>query len=198
MSLFLKNNFQPRQYQKNIADTAVQKNTLVILPTGMGKTLISVLVAVNRLEKYTESKILIMAPTRPLNAQHKKSFEQFTTIDPEEIILVTGKIQPQDRTGLYNKGKIIVATPQTIENDLENRRLSLENFSFVTFDEAHRCVKDYSYNYVAKKYMEQAKYPLILGLTASPGGTLEKINEIRDNLFIEAVEISHVVPDTPE
>lgn len=155
----------------------------------MGKTLIAVLVGINRLEKYPDSKILITAPTRPLNAQHKKSFEHFSEIDPEEIILITGKIDPEEREQLYKKAKVVVATPQTIKNDVANGRLSLENFSFVTFDEAHRCVKDYAYNYVAKKYKEQAKHPLILGLTASPGGTHEKIDEIRENLFIEAVEI---------
>jgi Fanconi anemia group M protein len=187
--MLLKNDFQPREYQKAIAENASRKNTLVVLPTGMGKTLISVLVAVNRLEKYPESKVLITAPTRPLNAQHKKSFEKFTTINPEEIVLVTGKINPEDRKELYKKAKIVVATPQTIENDVENGRLSLADFSFITFDEAHRCVKDYAYTYIAKKYKEQGKNKLILGLTASPGGSYQKIEEIKNNLFIEAVEI---------
>lgn len=187
--LFKENVAEPREYQKVIAETASKKNTLVVLPTGMGKTLIAVLVGVGRLEKHPESKILITAPTRPLNAQHKKRFEQFTTIDPEEIILITGKINPEEREQLYKKAKVVVATPQTIKNDLSKERLNLENFSFVTFDEAHRCVKDYAYNYVAKKYREQALHPLILGLTASPGATLEKIDEIKSNLFIEAVEV---------
>lgn len=187
--LFKSNVAEPREYQKSIAETASKKNTLVVLPTGMGKTLIAVLVGINRLEKYPESKILITAPTRPLNAQHKKSFEHFTEINPEEIVLITGKIKPEEREQLYKKAKVVVATPQTIRNDVANGKLNLEDFSFVTFDEAHRCVKDYAYNYVAKKYREQAKHPLILGLTASPGGTHEKIDEIRENLFIEAVEI---------
>jgi Fanconi anemia group M protein len=187
--LFKNDVAEPREYQKAIAETALKKNTLVVLPTGMGKTLIAVLVGVSRLEKYSGSKILITAPTRPLNAQHKKSFERFTEIKPEEIVLITGKIKPEEREQLYEKARIVVATPQTIRNDIAKGRLDLENFSFVTFDEAHRCVKDYAYNYVAKKYKEQAKHPLILGLTASPGGTYEKIDEIRKNLFIEAVEI---------
>lgn len=189
MSLLKTENFEPREYQKSIAETASKTNTLVVLPTGIGKTLVAVLVAVKRLEEYSDSKILITAPTRPLNAQHKKSFEKFTTIDPEEIILVTGKIAPQDRTELYKRGRVVIATPQTIENDLGTGKLNLEDFSFIVFDEAHRCVKEYAYTYVAKKYMEQSKHPLILGLTASPGGTIERINEIRKNLFIESVEI---------
>jgi len=180
---------EPREYQKNIAETASRKNTLVVLPTGMGKTLIALLVAIERLQEFPDSKILVMAPTRPLNAQHKKSFEEFTDLTEDEIVLVTGKIKPEERSELYEKFKVIVATPQTIQNDLENGKISLDNFSLVVFDEAHRCIKDYAYTYVAKKYKERAKHPLILGLTASPGGSFERIGEIKKNLFIEAVEI---------
>jgi len=186
---FLKEDVKPRAYQTNIAKSASRKNTLVVLPTGMGKTLISVLVAIERLEKFPESKVLITAPTRPLNTQHKKSFEKSTNLDSEKIIVVTGKIKPEDRATLYKKATVVIATPQTIENDLENGKINLKNFSFVTFDEAHRSVKEYSYTYIAKKYKEQAEHPLIMGLTASPGATEERIDEIRKNLFIENVEI---------
>ncbi len=46
----LNDSINPRDYQKNIAQSASEKNTLVVLPTGMGKTLISLLVASDRLE----------------------------------------------------------------------------------------------------------------------------------------------------
>jgi len=189
MSLLRTDLIQPREYQLKIAETASSKNTLVVLPTGTGKTLISLLVGINRLEKYPDSKILIASPTRPLSAQHKKTFENFTRVKPEETVLITGKIKPEEREKLYKSAKVIAATPQCIQNDLKNGRLTLENFSFITFDESHRAVKDYAYTYIARKYMEQAKNPLILALTASPGGSFEKIEEIKKNLFIEAVEI---------
>ena len=189
---------EPREYQKNIAETASRKNTLVVLPTGMGKTLIALLVATKRLNEFPDSKILVMAPTRPLNAQHKKSFEKFTNLAEDEIVLVTGKIKPEERNELYEKFRVIVATPQTIKNDLESGKISLDNFSFVVFDEAHRCIKDYAYTFVAKKYKERAKHSLILGLTASPGGSFERIEEIKKNLFIEAVEIRTEVDEDVE
>jgi Fanconi anemia group M protein len=182
-------NIEPREYQKNIAETATKRNTLVVLPTGIGKTLIAVIVALKRLEKFPDSKILIMAPTRPLNAQHKKSFEKFTTIEPEKIVLVTGKINPTEREAIYKNAAVIVATPQTVRNDLKSGKINLKDFSFAIFDEAHRSVKDYAYTEVARKYKEQAENPLILGLTASPGGNVEKIGLIRDSLFIEEIEI---------
>jgi len=180
---------EPREYQANIAEKAAQKNMLVVLPTGMGKTLIGVLIGIKRLQKYPGSKIMITSPTRPLNAQHRQSFEKFTNIPKEEIILITGKTTPSDREQLYKQATVIAATPQCIHNDLEHGRLSLKDFSFVIIDEAHRAVKDYAYTYIAKKYMLQASRPLILGLTASPGATQEKIREICDNLFIKGVEI---------
>lgn len=189
MMAILKNEMKPREYQKNIAESASKENTLVVLPTGMGKTLISLLVAINRLDKYHASKIMILSPTRPLSAQHQKTFEDFTHIPNEEIILLTGKIKPEDRTVLYKKAQVIIATPQTIENDLEKGRINLKDFSFLVFDEAHRGVKEYAYSYVARKYRMQAEHPLILALTASPGGTKEKIQEICDNLFIKNVQI---------
>lgn len=185
----LKDNIQPRKYQLAIAETAAKRNTLVVLPTGIGKTLIAFLVALNRLEKYPEGKILITAPTRPLNAQHKKSFEDLSEVEKDRIVLVTGKIIPEERKRIYKTARVIIATPQTIRNDIKNDILSLENFSLVVFDEAHRSVKEYAYTFIAKEYKNQSKFPLILALTASPGGTEGKIMEIRRNLFIEDVEI---------
>ena len=188
MPILKKEAFEQRDYQTEIAKTAEDKNTLVVLPTGMGKTIIAVIVGARRLDKLG-GKIMITAPTRPLNAQHTRSFEKFTHIPKEDIALITGRYNPEKREKLYKQATIIAATPQCIRNDLKNKRLSLEDFSFIIFDEAHRAVKDYAYTQIAKRYMMQSSNPLILALTASPGSTREKINEITENLFIKAVEI---------
>jgi len=180
---------EKREYQINIAKNALKRNTLVVLPTGMGKTLIGIMVAAKRLEIFPESKILFLAPTKPLCAQHKRTFEKLTTLDPNDICLVTGKIRPEKRKSLYEQSKVIVATPQTIENDVKGGRLSLSDFSLIIFDEAHRAVGAYAYNFIAKNYLQTSRFPLILALTASPGGTAEKIEEIRKNLFIKQVEV---------
>jgi len=180
--------FEPRDYQRTIAEKAAKHNTLVVLPTGMGKTLIAVMVGAARLDELG-GKILITAPTRPLNAQHTKSFEQFTHIPMEDIVLITGNAKPESRKKIYEKATIVAATPQCIENDLAAGRLNLADFTLVIFDEAHRAVKNYSYTTIAKKYMMQAKDPLILGLTASPGSSRARIEEVASNLFIRAVEV---------
>ncbi|MFC2143005.1 DEAD/DEAH box helicase [Candidatus Aenigmatarchaeota archaeon] len=183
------NKIQRRMYQENIAKTAARGNTLCVIPTGMGKTNIAALVVADRLNKDMDKKILFMAPTKPLVEQHKRSFGKFLKIGESELKVVTGSNDPDDRRELYKKSWIVFSTPQTIRNDLKVARLSLKDFSLVIFDEAHRAVGDYAYSYIAKVYMSQAEDPLILGLTASPGSHQYKINEVRDTLFVEHVEV---------
>ncbi len=183
------NKIEVRRYQENILNSAVKKNILCVLPTGLGKTTIAILLAVHRLEKYPDSKIMITAPTRPLCSQHQKLFSECLRIPEEKIVLITGKISPKKRKEIYKNAKIICETPQTIKNDIENEILDLSNFSLIVFDEVHRAVGNYAYPFIAKFYKSKSKYPKILGLTASPGSTKEKIEEICKNLFIEGVEI---------
>ena len=180
---------EPRLYQEFIAVTAVEKNTLCILPTGMGKTLVGIMVAAYRLEKFPNSKILIVAPTRPLVNQHMKTFKKLMKSKESDFVALTGKIHPRDREVFYSKGILFFATPQLIRNDIENKILDLKDYSLVIVDECHRSVKKYAYTFVVDYYTKQAINPLILGLTASPGGIKDKINEVKENLHIQAVEI---------
>jgi len=182
------NTIQKREYQLNISRSCLKENTLVVLPTGLGKTSIAELVMAFRLEKNMYGKIMFVAPTKPLVDQHYKSILKTLKIGPSEIISVTGKTQPEKRKEIYKKADIILATPQTIENDIKNKRIDFENFILLIIDEAHRSVGNYAYTYIAKEYMKRAKDPLILGLTASPGGKYSKIKEIMKALFIKNVE----------
>ncbi len=181
--------FKSRLYQELIAETAIKKNTICILPTGLGKTYIAILVAAYRLEKNPKSKILLMAPTRPLVNQHVKTFKKYLAVKNGELVALTGKIHADDRKVFYQKGRLFFATPQLIRNDVENGILDLKEFSLIVFDESHRAVGDYAYVDVANAYVETNPDPLILGLTASPGGIKDRIEEVKQNLRIEAVEI---------
>lgn len=178
---------EPREYQKAISETASKKNTLVVLPTGLGKTLIALMLAENRFNLFPESKIIFLAPTRPLVEQHYYYFKKNSNLT--DLYLVTGKINSKKRKEIFQEAKVIFSTPQCIENDLKNNLISLDNVSLLIEDECHRCLRNYSYTFVAQKYLEQAKNPRILGLTASPSSEPEKIREICKNLNIEAVEI---------
>lgn len=185
-------NFQPRLYQETIFGTALQQNTLTVLPTGLGKTAISAMLTIARLKQQPNSKILILAPTRPLVNQHLETFKEL--IDPkflheDEFVVFTGMIKSEKRQELWKDAKIIFSTPQGLENDLVSSKISLQDVSLIVFDEAHRATGDYSYVWVASQYMKQAKQPLILALTASPGSDKETIEEVCNNLHISHIEM---------
>lgn len=181
--------FKPRLYQETIFNTSVMNNTLVVLPTGMGKSMIFVMLAVQRLNSYPKSKIVILAPTKPLCEQHMQSCRKYINIDPQKVVLFTGLVRPEKRVKMWEDAQIVVSTPQGLENDIINGKIKLDDVSLLALDECHRAVKDYSYVWLAKHYEKNAKFPRILGLTASPGSDMESIKQICSNLFIENIEL---------
>ena len=182
-------NFTPRLYQQTILGTAARKNTLVVLPTGLGKTALAFLLAAQRLHHYPKSKILMLAPTKPLCEQHLHTFQQHLNLPEEKIVLFTGSVKPQHRESLWQDATIIISTPQGLENDVINSRINLEEISLLIFDEAHHATGEYSYVWLAQQYEKRSKQPRILALTASPGSDMDKVKEVCTNLIIERVEV---------
>jgi len=180
---------QPREYQKQIYENCKDKNCLVVLPTGIGKTLIALMLAINRIKKFPTSKILFLAPTRPLAQQHLEYFKKHLPDLFADMELFTGKVDAENRVKLWQTAEIIFSTPQCIGNDLKNDLYNLNEVSLLIEDECHRCLKNYSYTYVAEQYKEQAKNPRILGLTASPGAEKKTVEQIAKNLNIESIEL---------
>jgi len=186
---FIKTNtIERREYQINIANSAGKKNTLVVLPTGLGKTIIALIIISRQLKK-ENNKILFLAPTKPLVIQHSQFIKQFITIDEKNVAVFTGETSPEKRTELWEKSRIIVSTPQVIENDILSQRLNLKDVSFIIFDECHHAVGEYSYVFVSEMYQKQREERLVLGMTASPGNDALKILEICKNLGLTNIEI---------
>lgn len=178
---------ESRLYQQLLAADVLKKgNTMIVAPTALGKTIVAVLVAAERIKNFKGSKVLILAPSKPLVVQHEESFREFLNVPTTSL---TGDVKPEERIKRWNDHQIICATPQTIESDIISSRYSLEDVSLIVFDECHRGVGAYSYVYLAGKYLQQSKHPLVLGLTASPGSVEDKINEVCENLFIDDVII---------
>lgn len=182
------NTVEQRLYQLNLAGKALEGSSLVVLPTGLGKTIIALFVIVSRLQRFG-GKALILSPTKPLVEQHAAFFKNVMALPEEEVLTFTGSIAPAEREKLWAQGKVIVSTPQVIENDLLTKRISLEDVSHITFDEAHRAVGNYAYTFIAEKYFESAKNPHVLGITASPGSSDEKISEVCQALHVENVSV---------
>ena len=185
---FLKN-IAPRKYQEKILETCIKKNCLVVLPTGLGKTLVALMLTIQRMEEFPGEKVVFLAPTKPLAQQHLDFFEQNLPELFGDMQLFTGMVKPEKRKEIWQTADIIFSTPQCVANDLRKNLYDLKGVCLLVEDEAHRCIKSYDYNYVARKYQEQSIHLRILGLTASPGSEAHKIKEICGNLSIEEVEL---------
>jgi Fanconi anemia group M protein len=183
-----KNNIIYRHYQNNIVEKCKNKNSLIVLPTGLGKTVIGILLIANALEKYKGlGKIIILAPTRPLVSQHKASCEKFLNIESNKIVSLTGKTPPIKRSMAFLNSRIIISTPQVIKNDILRGRYDLSHVSLVIFDEAHRARGNYAYTAISKEYIKNCSDPIIIALTASPGKDFKTIQKLCDDLLIEEI-----------
>ncbi|HLC47611.1 MAG TPA: helicase-related protein [Candidatus Norongarragalinales archaeon] len=231
---------EAREYQLNIARSILRKgNTLVVMPTALGKTYVAVFVIARFVKQMREGKmgrkkILFLAPTKPLAVQQAKKIAELVDFGggsatqdklegegnnealaglgkgivgskqtrnnqnqnnqlesgaTPEVMVMSGETQPEKREKYWIAEEIwcYVATPQTVEFDVLAGRMSLDDFCFVIFDEAHRAVKDYSYSFLARETTK--RNILSIGLTASPSGKKERIDEICSNLQIRNIEI---------
>ncbi len=177
---------EPRSYQINIAKRIYGGgNYLVILPTGLGKTLIAVLAVAKAV--YEGRRAMMLAPTKPLSEQHYNTLLQLLNMDKSQILLLTGSTRAKERLEMEKTAKVIVATPQTVSNDLKAGRLEMGGFGVVVFDECHKAVGKYAYTHVAEECKDIGAQ--VIGLTASPGSDRRKINELVRALGIEEIEM---------
>ncbi|MBO5003473.1 DEAD/DEAH box helicase, partial [Methanocorpusculaceae archaeon] len=179
------NTIEARSYQTAIADSALSANTLVVLPTGMGKTAVALLVAADRIDT---GKVLMLAPTKPLVEQHLRYFSKNLLLEEGDVVMFTGSTPSPKRVAAWNAARFVIATPEVIKNDLIAGRYGLEDVSLLIVDECHRTVGNYAYVFIGHRYNETAAHPLVLGMTASPGSDREHVAEICEHLSITSVE----------
>ena len=184
---------ESREYQLSIAMRALDANTMVILPTGLGKTAVALLVAASRL--YNEGgRVLMLAPTKPLVEQHLRFFERYLLPKSHQdsvfspFVMFTGEAPPHERSEDWNHATVILATPQVVKNDIIAGRYTLKDVTLLIVDECHRAVGNYAYVFLAQRYLATADKPRILAMTASPGGVQEKVQQVCTNLGIAHIE----------
>ena len=192
-------NNEPKSYQKELLEKAKEKNTIIFLETGLGKTYIGIMLikeifgepleanAKNEINyvKKTEKKVLCLFQTVSLLLQQSKVIKHNTNL---KILRLYGN---SEKSAFFNHSKfnktldrydIICATPECIYRYFTFGYLTKNNFELILIDECHHCKGDHFFNRVLshfifdsndKKENEKVK---ILGLTASPceEGVLEE------------------------
>ncbi len=184
-----KETIEHRAYQINLAEVAAKESTMIVLSTGLGKTVIAALVAAKRLVQHPDSKVMFLAPSRPLVDQQARYLRRVLELDENSVVCLTGHDPPEQRRETWEEARVVVMTPQALQNDLVQRSYTLEDVSLIVFDEAHRGVGNYAYTFIAELYEKQGFNRRSLGLTASPGHQAEHIRVVCENLRLSHVEV---------
>lgn len=189
MPLIRKDIVEYREYQVRLSETAENENTLIVLSTGLGKTVIAALTAARLLVQHPKSKILFLAPSRPLVDQQARTLRQMLDVEEDSVICMTGQDPPEQRRMEWIRARVIVMTPQALQNDLVQQSYTLNDVSLLVYDEAHRGVGNYAYTFIAELYEKQAQNPRSLGLTASPGHDAEHVRKVCESLRLTHIEV---------
>ena len=173
-------------FQLDLARIGLEEDLLVVLPTGLGKTVIAALVAAEVLRRST-GKVVFLAPTRPLVQQHADAFGRW--LARLRTARFTGTVRRPVREGAWDGADVVFATPQIVAHDLQDGRYRLDEVALLVFDEAHHAVGKYDYVPIAERYRaERPADGRVLGLTASPGGKDERIEEVVGALGVHRIE----------
>jgi ATP-dependent DNA helicase MPH1 len=178
-----------RDYQFSIVKNSLFNNTLVALPTGLGKTFIAATVMLNFYRWTKSAKIVFVAPTKPLVAQQVDACYSIAGISRSDTTLLTGNVPPALRVDEWEKRRVFFMTPQTLLNDLSHGYADPKSIVLLVVDEAHRAVGEYAYAKVAKLIRRFSNSIRVLALTATPGSKIETVQEVIDNLGISHCEI---------
>jgi ERCC4-related helicase len=173
-------------FQIDLARIGLAEDLLVVLPTGLGKTVVAALIAAEVLRR-SPGKVVMLAPTRPLVRQHADSFGRWLV--PLRVARFTGTVARPERVGRWEDADLVFATPELLANDLAAARYDLRDVSLLVFDESHHAVGKYAYVPIASAYaLARPRDGRVLGLTASPGGKDERIEEVVAALGVRRIE----------
>ncbi|WYZ34525.1 hypothetical protein EsH8_I_000801 [Colletotrichum jinshuiense] len=178
-----------RDYQFSIVKNGLFNNTLVALPTGLGKTFIAATVMLNYFRWTKDAKIVFLAPTKPLVSQQVDACFNVVGIPRSTTTLLTGETPPALRVDEWSSKRVFFMTPQTLQNDISHGYADPKSIVLLVVDEAHRATGEYAYAKVVKKIRSFNPYFRLLALTATPGSKIETVQEIIDNLGISHIEI---------
>ena len=166
-----------RQYQED-ARQAVEKQwedgiqkTLLVLPTGCGKTIVFAKITEDRVRR--GDRVLILAHRGELLEQAADKIGKVTRLGCA--------MEKAEQTCLGSWFRVVVGSVQSLMREKRLGRFPADYFGTIIIDEAHHCISD-SYQKVLRHF-ENAK---VLGVTATPDrGDMRNLGEVFDSLAYE-------------
>ncbi|KAL8873694.1 MAG: hypothetical protein Q9174_000878 [Haloplaca sp. 1 TL-2023] len=178
-----------RDYQYSIVSMGLYHNMLVALPTGLGKTFIAATIMLNWYRWTTDAQIVFVAPTKPLVSQQVKACFEIAGIPRSATTMLTGGTPPALRAEEWRSKRVFFMTPQTIQNDVKTGICDPKRIVLMVVDEAHRATGNYAYVDVIRFIRRFNQSFRVLALTATPGSSVEGVQEVIDGLGISRIEI---------
>ncbi|XP_068582447.1 Fanconi anemia group M protein [Cebidichthys violaceus] len=189
-------NYPIREYQVKMSEAALLQNTLVCLPTGLGKTFIASVVMYNFYRWYPSGKIVFMAPTKPLVAQQIEACYNVMGIPQAHMAELTGSTAANRRQEVWRTKRVFFLTPQVMVNDLSRDTCPARQVKCVVIDEAHKALGNHAYCQVIRQLCSQTVQFRILALSATPGGDSKSVQSVISNLLVSHIELrSEESPD---
>ncbi|CAO2586437.1 Fanconi anemia group M protein homolog [Lemmus lemmus] len=178
-----------RDYQLHISRTALFCNTLVCLPTGLGKTFIAAVVMYNFYRWFPSGKVVFMAPTKPLVTQQMEACFHVMGIPQSHMAEMTGSTQAVSRKEVWCSKRVLFLTPQVMVNDLTRGACPAAQVKCLVVDEAHKALGNYAYCQVVRELVKYTTHFRILALSATPGSDIKAVQQVITNLLIGKVEL---------
>ena len=186
---FLRDGIEARGYQIAATQACVRCSTLLVMPTGFGKTAVQWNCIADALDSGIE-KIVITAPTVGLVEQQRRMILERIVIEPDNVRTYTGSDRPAKRGEIWGQATIIIATPQVIRNDVDSGLIHLEKVGLLIIDEAHHAKGNHATAQVADRYESQAAKPWLVAATASPGSSQKGIEQLWHRLNVKRIFVA--------
>ena len=166
-----------RPYQQQARDRihaewdAGHTRTLLVLPTGTGKTIVFVSVAADQVR--AGDRVLILAHRGELLEQAADKLQRSTGL--------VSAVEKAESTCLDSWFRVVVGSVQTLQRTARLERFPQDYFGTIIIDEAHHAITD-GYRRILD-YFSGAK---VLGVTATPDrGDMRNLGEVFDSLAFE-------------
>lgn len=145
--------------------------TLLVLPTGTGKTIVFASVAADQVR--AGDRVLILAHRGELLEQAADKLQRSTGL--------VSAVEKADATCLNTWFRVVVGSVQTLQRTARLERFPRDYFGTIIIDEAHHAITD-GYRRILD-YFGDAK---VLGVTATPDrGDMRNLGEVFDSLAFE-------------
>ena len=166
-----------RPYQQQARDRihaewdAGHTRTLLVLPTGTGKTIVFASVAADQVR--AGDRVLILAHRGDLLEQAADKLQRSTGL--------VSAVEKAESTCLDSWFRVVVGSVQTLQRTTRLERFPQDYFGTIIIDEAHHAITD-GYRRILD-YFSGAK---VLGVTATPDrGDMRNLGEVFDSLAFE-------------